>query len=129
MTQPNTHRHPPRRGPVSRAEFERRIHDLWSYVLDQEDHITTIGEAIVSAQDDVNAVAQAINDLDTKVNAADSQLQTAVTDIQAWIAANPTAPNLSGLQSAVSSLGTGLDQLATDVQNAASIVPAPPAGG
>lgn len=116
MTDPES-----RWGFVTHSELDRRLRELWDYVLGQAKLINKLGEQAVVAQSDIDA-------LTAEVTQEDSDLNSAVTAIQAEIVAlqqaNP-ALDLSGLQSEV-------DAVKTAVAAAAALVPAPPtppAGG
>lgn len=62
-------------------------------------------------QDQIDALAATLHQEDSDLNAA-------ISNIQAWIAAHPDAVDLSDLQAEVANLGTA-------VSSAAALVPAP----
>jgi septal ring factor EnvC (AmiA/AmiB activator) len=99
--------------------FDRRIKAA-------EHKLSQIGATIVSVQDQVDAAAAALADLNAKVTSEDSALKAAVVAIQEWIAAQPPAVDVTGLEAAVSTLTAANDELAADVTAAAALVPAAP---
>lgn len=112
--------------PVSHAEFDAAIKSLWTYVRAQQVVIKKQGAKFVSVQDQINAASAALTDLSTKVNAEDSALKAAIVAIQAWIAGQAPAVDVSGLEAVVTSLGAANDALAADVNAAAALVPVAP---
>lgn len=100
--------HPGPRPPsryVTHVEFDRRLNDLWSYVLGQTGIVTQLGEKLMATQADIDALAAKVSADVTAINAEIAALQ----------AANP-ALDLTGLQAAVASLDVTANP------------PAPPAG-
>jgi hypothetical protein len=108
--------HPPQPQPttryVTRVEFDRRLSDLWSYVLGQTGQITRLGEGLMAQQEDIDALTAALAQ-------EDSDLNTAVTGIQAEIAALQNAnPALD-----LTALTAQVDATAAAVAAAAALVP------
>jgi hypothetical protein len=64
-----------------RREIERRFESLWSYVLDQEEHITTLGERIMTATDDLAA----------RLNAATNELAADLEALRDEVAGSDAA--------------------------------------
>lgn len=103
---------PPDWYPVSRREFKRHIKDIWDYVLEQTEIVTQIGDRQMSQQDDINALTAALAQEDSDLNAA-------VTGIQAEIAALQNAnPALD-----LTALTAQVDATAAAVAAAAALVP------
>lgn len=58
-----------------RREMERRFESLWSYVLDQTEHITRIGEITMARMDDLAArLNEATNELASDLQALRDQV-------------------------------------------------------
>jgi hypothetical protein len=106
--------------PVTRDDFDYRMDRVDKALSSIDRHVravekiaTQLGETIVSsAQDVINAVA-------AELQQEDSDLNSAVTAIQNWIASQPASVDVSALQPLA-------DQLAQSVQNVANLVPATP---
>lgn len=96
---------PPAPGP-SPTSIERRFKAI-------EKKLNDLGVKVSASQDQIDALAATLHQEDSDLNAA-------IANIQAWIAAHPDAPDLSGLQAEVANLGTA-------VSSAAALVPAPAA--
>lgn len=94
-----------RPGPDPNPDIERRFKTL-------EKKIKELGANVSATQDQVNALAVVLHQEDSDLNAA-------VTRIQAWIDNHPDL-DLSELQAEVGNLGSA-------VSSAAALVPAPPA--
>lgn len=77
----------------------------------------------MATQADIDALAQQVSDLQAKVTADDSQLQSGIAAVQAWIAAQPENVDVTGLQSALSTLASGVDAVGADADAVASLVP------
>lgn len=106
-------------------QFREPIRELTGRVAAIERNQSTQGEKLVATQAEIDALVGALNDLDAKLTAEDGELNSAVAAIQGWIANQPPAVDVSGLQAAVASLSTANDDLKASVDNAASLVPAP----
>lgn len=90
-----------------RREIERRFESLWSYVLDQTEHITTLGERIMTATDDLAA----------RLNAATNELASDLAALRDEVA------NLDGAVAAkFEPIVSRLEAMGTDP---ADPVPAP----
>jgi len=97
---------------VTHVEFDRRLNDLWSYVLGQTGIITQLGEKLMATQADIDALTAALAQ-------EDSDLNTAVTGIQAEIVALQNAnPALD-----LTALSAQVDATAAAVAAAAALVP------
>ena len=108
---------------VTHGDVDRRLQNIERHLLAVEEIVTQIGENSVSTQQDVDALTQAVSDLTNKITADDGQLQQGVAAIEAWMSNQPASVDVSGLQSAVSTLSSGVDQLSTDASNVANLVP------
>lgn len=103
---------------VTKGDLDRRLHSIDRRIRAVEKKQTTQGETMAASQADIDALAAALHQ-------EDSDLNTAVTGIQAEIdalkQANPSL-DVTALQSEVTSMGTA-------VSSAAALVPPPaPAG-
>jgi septal ring factor EnvC (AmiA/AmiB activator) len=92
---------------------ENTLANIDSQVTAVVDAIAQLGEAIMTVQDTINAVA-------AELTQENSDLNTALTALQAWIAAQPASVDVSALQPIA-------DALKTSVASVAALVPAPPA--
>lgn len=106
--QPPQRPEPPQRPGPDPTDIDRRLKTV-------EKKIKELGVKVSATQDQIDALAATLHQ-------EDSDLNTAIANIEAWIAAHPDAPDLSGLQAEVANLGTA-------VSSAAGLVPAPPADG
>ena len=103
---------PPQGRYVTHVEFDRRLNDLWSYVLGQTGQLTQLGERLMASQADIDALTAALAQ-------EDSDLNTAVTGIQAEIVALQNAnPALD-----LTALSAQVDATAAAVAAAAALVP------
>ena len=96
-------------------------------ITEMLNQLTENTEKIMSQQSDIDAATQAILGLVTNINTEDGNLSTAVSAIQAFIAAQPAGADTSALDAAVAQISGAQSNLGTAVAAVQGVVPAVPA--
>lgn len=109
--------------PLSRDEFRLAMEGIHRRFTALERTLQTEGAQLVANQADIDALTQQVNTLQANLTADDSQIQSGLAAVQAWIAAQPASLDVSGLQSALGTLSSGVDAITADAANVAAAVP------
>jgi hypothetical protein len=87
--------------PVSRGELDRRLQSLWSYVVDQTEHITEIGERTMARVDELrdrlaaatDELARDLDDLRGRLAEQDAALAAELEPMVSRLEAMGADPN------------------------------------
>lgn len=120
--------------PIGQWETERLFRELEQRILQRidqlEQHLDTKLEKIMAAQDDINAADQAIVGLLTDMQGDIATIGTALTSIQAALAALPESVDTTQLDADVASIAAAQANLDAAAASVASTAPqAPPVTG